>query len=360
MAAALRTSTRRLAALAGGVALAAGALAAGSSPAVAAPGAGPTAVVSLGDSAMSGEGAGSYEAGTDGPRNYCHRSAYSTIKSTSVAGVEAKINIACSGAASSDVRIGGTSHFTEPSQADQLRAIARDYDVKMIVLQIGANDDPAFSDSVFTCVQAWANPFASACKNELAPVWPDRMAAMAPKVEASVADLRTVMREAGYADSAYQFVLTSYASPFTENMNKLTHGFDGCPIRLADAKFARTEAVGQLSAALRGVAARSGVRFLDLARATEGREACNKSVAKSARWVSPLLIDVGELFESGDPANVVRQSFHPNANGHRQFGACLTEFYSSGLQEGACLRGSDGNLHAVAEITTATARYSAG
>lgn len=347
---------RRLVSVAAGAVLAAGAVAAGSSPAAAAPGSGPTAVVSLGDSAMSGEGAGTYESGTDGPQNYCHRSAYSTIKSTSIAGVQAKVNIACSGAASSDVRINGTTHFTEPSQADQLRAIVRDYDVKMIVLQIGANDDPAFSDSVFTCVQAWANPFASACKNKLAPVWPGRMAGMAPKVEASIADLRTVMREAGYAEGGYQFVLTSYASPFTENMNSLTHGFDGCPIRLADAKWARTEAVGQLSATLRGVAARSGVRFLDLARATEGREACNKSVAKSSRWVSPLLIDVGELFESGDPINVVRQSFHPNANGHRQFGGCLTEFYGSGLQEAACVRGADGNLHAVPGISAPTAR----
>ena len=360
MAAALRTPTRRVLALAGGVALAAGLMVTGSSPAAAAPGSGPTAVVSLGDSAMSGEGAGSYEAGTDGPQNYCHRSIYSTIKSTAISGVQTRINIACSGAASSDVRIGGTTHFTEPSQADQLRAIARDYDVKMIVLQIGANDDPAFSDSVLTCVQAWADPFASACKNQLAPVWPGRMAGMAPKVEASVADLRRVMREAGYADSAYQFVLTSYASPFTENMNWLTHGLDGCPIRLADAKWARTEAVGQLSAALRGVAARSGVRFLDLARATEGREACNRSVATASRWVSPLLIDVGELFESGDPIHVVRQSFHPNANGHRQFGACLTEFYGAGLREAACLRGADGNLHAAPGVTAPTAAYSVG
>ncbi|HZB51492.1 MAG TPA: hypothetical protein VE547_20560, partial [Mycobacteriales bacterium] len=251
---------------------------------------------------------------------------------------------------------GGTSHFTEPSQAEQLRAIARDYNIKMLVLQVGANDDPQFADSVYTCVQRWADPFASGCRSVLGPVWPSRMAAMAPKVEAVVADLRTVMREAGYADSAYQFVLQSYASPFTENMNLLTHAFDGCPIRIADAYWGRTSAVPQLSAALRGVATRTGVRFLDLARATEGREACNRST--STRWVAPLLIDVGELFESGDPGNIVRQSFHPNAAGHGQMGRCLTEFYAATTREGACLRGSDGNLHAVAGVTTATAARS--
>jgi lysophospholipase L1-like esterase len=344
---------RRLAAVAAGTLLGAGVLTAGASPALAGPGSGPTAVVSLGDSAISGEGAGSYESGTDGPSDYCHRSANSLIQATTIPGIQARINIACSGAASSDIRIGGTSHYTEPSQADRLRAIARDYDVKMLVLQVGANDDPAFSDSVLTCVEAWANPFASGCRYTLGPVWPGRVAAMAPKVVAVVNDLRTVMREAGYADSAYQFVLQSYASPFTENMNLLTHAFEGCPVRIADAYWGRTSAVPQLSAALRGVAASTGVRFLDLARATEGKEACNRS--SSPDWITPLILDVDELFESGDPSHVVQQSFHPNAYGHGQMGRCLTEFYAGANREGACLRGSDGNLHAVTGVTTATA-----
>lgn len=354
MAASRSPLAHRLVSLAAGSLLAAGAVVAGSAPALAAPGSGSTAVVSLGDSAISGEGAGAYEPGTDGPRDYCHRSANALIKATSIPGIQARINLACSGAASSDIRIGGTSHYTEPSQADRLRAVARDYDIKMLVLQVGANDDPQFADSVLTCVEAWANPFGSGCRSSLGPQWPGRVAAMAPKVEAVVADLRTVMREAGYADSSYQFVLQSYASPFTENMNSFTHAFEGCPIRIADARWGRTEAVGQLSSALRGVAARTGVRFLDLARATEGREACNRST--STEWITPLILDVGELFESGDPSHVVQQSFHPNARGHGQLGRCLTEFYARADREGACLRGADGNLHAVAGVTTATRR----
>ena len=349
---------RRLVALLAGTALTAGGLAlATAPPAGAAPGQGPTAIVSLGDSAISGEGAGAYEPGTDFGLNYCHRSANALIKVATIP-VQAKLNISCSGAESSDVRINGTTHFTEPSQADQLRAIAANYDIKLIVLQIGANDDPEFTSSVLSCVQAWANPFGSGCASSLRPAWPGRVAAMAPKAEASVNDVRTVMREAGYADSSYQFVLQSYASPFTENMNAITHAFQGCPLRLSDARFARTEAVPQLSAALRGVAARTGVRFLDLARATEGREACNKSVSSSNWWQNPLKIDADELLQSPDPINVVRQTFHPNARGHAQLGRCLTEFYAAAGREGACLRGADGNLHAVAGVTTATASRS--
>ena len=143
----------------GAALLATGLLAAGSAawaPAAAADR--PTAVVSLGDSAISGEGAGAYEPGTDGPRDYCHRSANSLVQATAIAGIQARVNLACSGAASSDVRIGGTSHYTEPSQAEQLRAVAAAYDVKLLVLQVGANDEPAFADTVLTCIQAWAEP----------------------------------------------------------------------------------------------------------------------------------------------------------------------------------------------------------
>jgi lysophospholipase L1-like esterase len=357
VAAALTPFARRMVALAGGTLLTAGLLAVGgsASPAAAAPGSGPTAVVALGDSAISGEGAGAYEPGTNGSGgDFCHRSTLALIKETTIPGIQNRISLACSGAATSDVRINGTTQYTEPSQADQLRAVARDNDVKMIVLQIGANDDPQFASTVLSCVQAWANPFAAPCSDALATQWPARVAAMAPKVEAVINDLRTVMRQDGYADSAYQFVLQSYASPFTENMNPLTHAFEGCPIRITDARFSRVQAVGQLSAALRGVAERTGVRFLDLARATEGREACNRST--STHWITPLTVDVTTLLHSADPSHIVQQSFHPNAAGHAQLGRCLTEFFGDRLAEGSCLRGADGALHATAGVTAPTVR----
>lgn len=310
----------------------------------------PTAAISLGDSAISGEGAGNYEAGTNGPEDFCHRSANAQIQRTAIAGVDVTVNIACSGAASSDIRIGGTSHYTEPSQADQLRTLAATYDVELLVLQVGANDDPAFADTVLACVQAWLNPLASGCRNTVGPSWPGRVAAMAPKVEAVVGDLRQVMRDNGYADTDYQFVLQSYASPVTENM-AWYHAVQGCPFRTADAGWGRTTAVPLLSGALRGVAARTGTRFLDLARATEGHEACTR--ASSAWWVTPLIIDYETLLRTGITSHVVQQSFHPNAAGHGQFGRCLTEFVATAAREGACRRGADGGLHAVAAATTA-------
>jgi hypothetical protein len=345
-----RSLQRALALLAGSPILGA-LLVASSGGAAAAPPVGrPTAVVSLGDSAISGEGAGDYEAGTDGPQDYCHRSANAQINETAIPGVDVRINLACSGAASSDIRIGGTTHYTEQSQADRLRAVALNYNVKLLVLQVGANDDPAFTDTVLACVEAWLNPLGPGCRATVGPSWPGRVAAMAPKVAAVVDDLRTVMRQDGYADGDYQFVLQSYASPVTENMG-LLHAFQGCPFRLDDAAWGRTTAVPLLSAALHGVAAQTGVRFLDLARATEGHEACTR--ATSAWWANPLVVDYTQILKSGITLHIVQQSFHPNAAGHGQFGRCLTEFAAAGFGEGACRRGPDGNLHAVAGATTA-------
>jgi hypothetical protein len=102
------------------------------------------------------------------------------------------------------------------------------------------------------------------------------------------------------------------------------------------------------------VAQRTGLRFLDLARATKGHEACNRST--SDHWITPPTVDVSTLLHSVDPSHIVQQSFHPNATGHAQLGRCLTEFYGDGLVEGQCLRGTDGNLHANAGITAPTAR----
>ena len=337
-------SLRRILALAGMAALAGGAIVADTTAAGA--DRRPTAIVALGDSAISGESAGSYEPGTDGPEDYCHRSANAEIHRTAIPGIDATVNLACSGAATSDIRIGGTSHYTEPPQSDQLRSIARQYDVRMLVLLVGANDEPAFSDTVLACVQAWLHPFGPGCASTAGATWPARVAAMAPKVEAVVNDLRTVMREAGYAEDAYQFVLQSYASPVTENM-AWYHAFQGCPYRIGDALWGRTTAVPLLSAALRGVAARTGVRFLDFDRATDGHEAC--TTASSSWWENPLVVDDSQILRSGITSHIVQQSYHPNAAGHGQFGRCLTEFAALPAREGSCLVGTDGALHATAE-----------
>jgi lysophospholipase L1-like esterase len=310
----------------------------------------PTAVVSLGDSAMSGEGAGSYEPGTAGENgNWCHRSTQAMVHRTRLA--DRTINLACSGADSANVSLADTVHYTEGSQARRLIDIARQYRVTTVVVQVGANDDVRFADTMVDCVAAWVNPFGSSCRSTLEREWSGRLAAMAPKVENALRDVRAAMTQAGYANSSYNLVLTSYASPVTEKMDRYLHGPQGCPLRLADAAYGRTTAVPQLSEALRGVATRSGVKFLDFSRATENREACSKGESSAGEWQRRLTVDPYALVTGGLDAiglHLAQQSFHPNAAGHEQLGRCLTEFVTGGTGSARCLAGADGNLHAVA------------
>ncbi|MET0133789.1 MAG: GDSL-type esterase/lipase family protein [Kibdelosporangium sp.] len=309
----------------------------------------PTAVVSLGDSAMSGEGAGDYEPGTRGENgNWCHRSTRSMIHRTQLA--DRTFNLACSGADSANVSLADTTHYTEGSQARRLIDIARANRVTLVLVQVGANDEPAFADTIVGCIKAWFDPFGAGCAKKLRTEWPARLAAMAPRVEAAVADVRSAMRQAGYADTAYSLVLTSYASPLTEKMDAILHGPQGCPLKLADAKYGRTEAVPQFNEALRGAASRAGVKFLDFSRATEGKEACSGGGSSSGEWQRRITVDPYALVYGGLDAvgiHLAQESFHPNASAHAQLGRCVTQFAVSGASSAKCLRGSDGNLTAV-------------
>jgi hypothetical protein len=309
----------------------------------------PTAVVSLGDSAMSGEGAGDYEPGTRGENgNWCHRSTKSMIHRTQLA--DRTFNLACSGADSANVSLADTVHYTEGSQAKRLIDIARLNRVTMVLVQVGANDEPAFADTIVSCIKEWFNPFSAGCAPRLRQQWPVRLAAMAPRVEAALADVRSAMRQAGYTDSSYSLVLTSYASPVTEKMDPVLHGPQGCPFKLGDAKYGRTEAVPQFNAALRGVASRAGAKFLDFSRATEGREACSGGADSSREWQRRITVDPWALVFGGLDAvgiHLAQESFHPNATAHAQLGRCVTQFVSSGAASARCLIDGAGNLNAV-------------
>ncbi|MGH3879038.1 MAG: GDSL-type esterase/lipase family protein [Actinophytocola sp.] len=307
-----------------------------------------TAIVSLGDSAISGEGAGDYEPGTNGENgNWCHRSANALVHKTTLA--DRSFNLACSGADSANVSLADTEHYTEGSQARRLIDIAREYRVTTVLVQVGANDDPAFADTMVDCILAWFDPFGSGCRKKLSTEWPQRLTAMAPKVETAIADVKSAMSQAGYAEGDYDFVLTSYASPLTEKMDEILHGPQGCPFKLKDAQFGRTVAVPQFSEALRGVANRSGVKFLDFSRGSEGHEACSGGGDSSSEWQNRVTVDPWAWVTGGLDAigmHMAQQSFHPNARGHAQLGGCVTEFVSSGAGSAACVVGGDGNLHA--------------
>jgi lysophospholipase L1-like esterase len=306
----------------------------------------PTAAVALGDSVLAGEGAGSYEPGTDGENgNWCHRSTEALVHKLAVA--DQAVNLACSGATSADVGLGDAVRHQEGSQVRRLADLAKRYRVTTVVVQTGANDDPRFGDTMVDCVIAWLNPFGRGCRTTLRDEWPARLTAMRPKVAAVLTDIRAVLRDAGYRDEDYDLVVLSYASPVTEKMDRVGHGVDGCPLKLDDAAYGRLEAVPQLAAALREVASGADARFLDMSRATEGREACSGGDDRSGEWQRGLTVDPHAL-RVGVPTDVlphvVRQSFHPTAAGHVRFAACLREFLATDAATAQCVPTPEGDL----------------
>lgn len=346
----------------------------------------PTAAVSLGDSFISGEGGrwqgnavpsnllgdrwgtdrAAYDCWGDGAWCYhdphrvygnshdngCHRSDTAEINSADLP-VDRRINLACSGATTDNIfrsANGGKSFKGEAPQADQLAEVAREHQVKTVVLSIGGND-LGFSDILGTCVKEYLKPFKNAaepiandretvggtpCRTSQDPLFKQRLNQTAPKVTKAVDEVRQTMANAGYSDGSYRIVLQSYPSViakgkdirYPETYARFTQG--GCPMFNADADWANDTVAPGIASMLEQVASRAKVQYLDLSKAFKGHELCSKGVHQAtsansldnplpsakAEW-SRFLVALGT---QGDQP----ESMHPNAYGQHALGRCLT------------------------------------
>jgi hypothetical protein len=256
--------------------------------------------------------------------------------------------LACSGAKSANLYIGGPGQYNEPAQSEKLRAAANDYRVRLVIVEVGANDDPHFSQVATDCVTAYVLQ-TTGCRYTDGPSWAANVAAAMPKVRQALADIRVIMRDAGYRDSSWQAVLASYWSPVPRPPIRysgyLTKLWNGCPLYNADMEWGHDTAVPILSQALKDVAASNGWRFLDLSRSMDGREICAQGITHSQEWTTGVKYDPSSSYWYSFDA--IRQSLHANARVHAQLGGCLTEFAALTAQAATCLRGADGDLHAV-------------
>lgn len=306
----------------------------------------PRVLVAMGDSTISGEGAGDYEPGTDGEKgNWCHRSANASIFQVRVPGVEEEFNLACSGAPSAQLGLGDVEQYTEISQAKQLAKIAARYRVTAVVVASGANDDPSFSHVLDSCVQAWAGR-GQPCSESVGPRWERRVDKMIPKLTKALRDIRTVMHNAGYQRGDYSLVVQSYAAPVASDVAHALQDLSGCPFLSEDLRWVEREAVPVLTAGVRKAANNVEARFLDLSRAGTGREACSSESDPDGEWFRRLAVQWTDLRHDDRATHALQESFHPNALGHKQFGQCLSEFLTSVDQAAACLPDRNGDLHA--------------
>ena len=321
------------------------------------------AIVALGDSAISGEGAGTdtddaYVPGTDGPTNFCHRSTKSEIFDTGLSGVTG-VDLACSGAQTGDlvsdptlakITGPGSGDFGEPKQDVELAQTAAQYQVKMVVVTIGANDDFDFSGIMESCLgQYFPIPQSEGCRDTIgSAAITARAQAVIPKIEAALTDVRETMRNAGYADGSYQLVMQSYFTPITPDIRTNTYAgkvADGCPAYPEDLAWGHNWVVPQLDDALRTAAeAVPGVRFLDQRRVSYGHEVCAEMTTSPYEYTNGDVIDVSELTRNGCDYSIgilglcedeIRQSFHLRVAGYKGEGACLGEFFDEPNQQEA-------------------------
>ena len=337
----------------------------------------PTAIVSLGDSYISGQ-AGRWQgnsddsfgsrAGTDRAcvaspsgcrydpgRVYlggtqppgCARSDVAEIRSAAIP-VDERVNIACSGAVTRNLlraRSGGRSFKGEAPQADQLAGIASRRRVELIAVTIGGND-LGFASVVAACAFAYVSRAAPCNRAQQAAIEAKLPMAMAG-VARVIDDIRAVMRSAGYRPWDYRLVLQGYPSALpraAENRYPqagLARELVGnCPFYDADSNWARDTIVPRIDASLEAVALRKRVQFMDLRDELQGREICSRSTRLADRSHPPSPVNsewarfVGPsaIFQGG----TIDEEVHPNAYGQQALGRCLTLLFARATGSWTC------------------------
>ncbi len=317
----------------------------------------PTALVTLGDSYISGEagrwnGNSAVPAGSrmgtdrawtsDGIGGYdptrvygstaggCHRSDVAPALSNTVP-VDAKINVACSGARTNNVfrtASGGTGQRGERPQADQLADVGATHDVELVVLSIGGND-LGFADIITSCVAAYASVVTRCEPEQQAKVDAAMPTAMAG-VSKAVDEIRAALSSSGQEPGSYRLVLQSYPSPIPRgDDNRYAEfaggraGVGGCPFTNSDSDWARGALVPQISSNLQAVAEAKGVDFLDLSDAFSGREACADTSTQSTGTPDGATNEWARFLDT-NVQGMAQESLHPNAYGQQAMGRCYS------------------------------------
>lgn len=359
------------------------------------PGSGPAWVVSLGDSAISGE-AGRWAGNTNtsytavdalGADAYfdnatrtaeqipgCHRSESAAIH----IGVANSLNLACSGAQTS-THGGGDSDFKPgidfydgadgKGQALLLQEFAAGHNVKMVTLLIGANDY-GFADILQTCFLDWyfsPSWWPNYCNDDSdikARFTSTNIAAKTAAIKGAILNVRRAMQNAGYSDGAYTLVVDTYWSPIPNGAanrypqsgyTRQTVG--GCGMWNRDADWANSTVVPTFNNSIRNAVAQSGVpnvKILDFTNALTGRRLCENTVGLLeekglASWTSVGAVDKTEWVNQlrttstiGSPY-MIQESVHANYWGQLAMRACMRLAYNNGAPRGGtCVRAGNG------------------
>jgi len=388
--------TRPLAALAA-LGLAAGLVTTvGASPALAdGPGVGSPWIVSLGDSYISGEAgrwAGNSNNGESyidalGPTAYydnatntaeqiyrCHRSLSAEVYT----GVVNGYNLACSGAKTTTYT--DSNGYFKPGldfynsggnqgQALMLQTFAATHNVKALVVSIGGNNFN-FGSIVQQCVTdflgspSWWPDYCNDDSSVTANFTSSNITTQTTAIKNGLLNLRTAMRNAGYADGSWSLVVQDYMSPipngtgFRYSQSGYTRqSTGGCGFWDNDANWANSTALPTINNAEKNAASQAGIantKILELQSAFNGRRLCENTVGLIeeeglAGWWSTGAVDKTEWINqirtvsTANSDYYIQESLHPNYWGQGALANCLTLAWNGGaVRGGTCTRGANG------------------
>jgi hypothetical protein len=365
-------------------------------PAAAAPGVGTPTVVTLGDSAISGE-AGRWAGNSNdssarvdalGPTAYwdtatgesipgCHRSkAAQAFIGDGVIGV----NLACSGATTSTHGTGADEDFKpgidfysdaqgRVGQARALQSVAATRNVKAVVVMIGANNY-GFADIVTRCVEnflsspTWWKNYCSDDSDMTSRFTPARIATETTNVRDALLRVRDAMSNAGYSTAQYKILAQTYWSPIPRGaqIRYSESGYTrqstgGCGVWNRDADWANDTVVNALATTTRNAATGTGlpnVAVLDMQTALNGRRLCENTVGLLeergiAAWTSPGAVDNTEWVAQIRTTSTVFGPYQLQEDSHASYWGqlamrnCLRLAYNAGaVRGGRCVRVANG------------------
>jgi hypothetical protein len=353
------------------------------------PGAGTPWVVTLGDSYISGEAgrwAGSSNdsssradalgstayfdnaGGTGETIDRCHRSKSAEAY---IGGGVNGLNLACSGARTTTYTDGngrfkpGLDFYNSAGQQGQalmLQNLAAAHNVKMVVVSIGGNDFN-FGDIVQTCVTdflsspTWFKDYCNDDSSVTSNFTAANVSAVKAKVATALTNVRTAMRNAGYADTGWTMLVQTYPSPIPNGsgFRYSESGFTrqstgGCGFWNADANWANATALPTINSTVTGAITQAGItnsRTLDLASAFNGRRLCENTVGLYeekgiASWTSPGAVDQTEWVNQirtvstccADSPYYIQESLHPNYWAQLATRSCVRQAYNGGTPRG--------------------------
>lgn len=356
-------------------------------------------VVTLGDSAISGEAgrwagntnqsssrvdAGGWAAYNEGqgsePIPGCHRStaAEAHIGVDAAGSPVRSLNLACSGARTySRVTDDGTwkpgidfhADGARKGQALMLQEFAATHDVEVVTVLIGANDF-GFADILTQCVTNWLTSpswWKNYCHDDASirnRFTPSAIDARTNDVAGALSRVGQAMANAGYAPSDYTVVVQTYSSPIPRGngfrypeSGWTRQSVGGCGVWNRDANWANDTAVVAMNDAARNGAARSGLTnyvVLEMTHALDGRRLCENTVGLLeergiANWQSPGAVDNTEWVSQVRTVTTIvgpyqlQEGMHPSWWGQLALRNCLRQAYGTGdasVRGGTCVRGN--------------------